>query len=166
MKKWLSINYGINRKVEGHHVRRKSIQHINGKLRIKGDWELPETHTRIREMIQQRHPKWSVTGWCLAKGLEGGVYAVPPQARVTADNASDIKQKALGQLKLADRVLVAIDQRGIHLRKTLCVTHHGESGEVHYDTLPLCSFSVSKAEAARDFFAAFLQMLPITNAKD
>ena len=35
------------------------------------------------------------------------------------------------------RYVIAIDGHGIYLRRTLCVTHHGESGEVQYDSKPV-----------------------------
>ena len=35
------------------------------------------------------------------------------------------------------RVLIAVDERGVYLRETLCVIHRGESGEVHYHSKPI-----------------------------
>jgi hypothetical protein len=37
------------------------------------------------------------------------------------------------------RFLIAVDEHGYHVRETLCVTHHEESGEVEYDAMPLAS---------------------------
>jgi hypothetical protein len=34
------------------------------------------------------------------------------------------------------RYLIAIDSGGAHIRETLCVTHHGDTGEVTYDAKP------------------------------
>lgn len=56
---FLRVNYGINRR------KAKSIEHANGKMRIKGSWSDDVTHDRIRRIISQRHPGWLVTGWCL-----------------------------------------------------------------------------------------------------
>lgn len=36
------------------------------------------------------------------------------------------------------RYLIAFDENGeVHLRRTLCVTHGGDSGEVRYDAKPV-----------------------------
>lgn len=35
------------------------------------------------------------------------------------------------------RYVIAIDPYGVYLRRTLCVTHHHESGEAQYDTKPV-----------------------------
>jgi len=37
------------------------------------------------------------------------------------------------------RFVVARDEKGYHVRQTLCVTHDGVSGESRYDTKPLAS---------------------------
>ena len=37
------------------------------------------------------------------------------------------------------RFIIAVDSVGVHFRKTLCTTHHGETGEVTYDAKPLFS---------------------------
>lgn len=34
------------------------------------------------------------------------------------------------------RYLIAIDADGVHVREVLCVTHHGETGEVTYQARP------------------------------
>ncbi len=38
------------------------------------------------------------------------------------------------------RLLLAMDSKSFHLRKTLCVTHHEETGEVTYDAKPISSY--------------------------
>jgi hypothetical protein len=35
------------------------------------------------------------------------------------------------------RFIIAIDENGVYLRKTLCVTHHGDTGEVTYNAIPI-----------------------------
>jgi len=49
-----------------------------------------------------------------------------------------IKKKDGGRVPRG-RFLIAFDNNGIHIRKTVCVTHHGENGEVSYDAKPLYS---------------------------
>ena len=41
-----------------------------------------------------------------------------------------------------NRYLVAMDQNGVYIRRTLAVIHRSEIGEVHYHTVPV---TVSKA---------------------
>jgi len=40
---------------------------------------------------------------------------------------------------LNNRFLLAFDSEGCHVRQTLCVTHHAESGEVQYESKPIIS---------------------------
>jgi hypothetical protein len=46
------------------------------------------------------------------------------------------------------RFLIAFDSEGMHIRKTLCVTYHGESGEVSYDCKP--AYSLKNKVARRE----------------
>lgn len=41
--------------------------------------------------------------------------------------------------RLPDRFLIAADVNGWHIRETLCVTYHGESGEKTYQAKPIAS---------------------------
>lgn len=35
------------------------------------------------------------------------------------------------------RYLIAVDEKGVYLRETLCVTHSENTGEVRYDAKPV-----------------------------
>jgi hypothetical protein len=35
------------------------------------------------------------------------------------------------------RFIIAVDEKGVYLRKTLCVVRRGEIGEVHYYSKPI-----------------------------
>lgn len=35
------------------------------------------------------------------------------------------------------RYLIAVDGTGVYLRRTICVIHHGENGEVEYHAKPV-----------------------------
>jgi len=60
---YLAINYGVNRGSG------RKIEHKNGKLRIRGDFDADETHDRIKNLIAIKNPGWSITGYCPAKPL-------------------------------------------------------------------------------------------------
>jgi hypothetical protein len=49
-------------------------------------------------------------------------------------------KKAARLLASDARIILAFDSQGMHLRKTLLVTHETEQGEVVYDTKPVVSF--------------------------
>jgi hypothetical protein len=57
---WLRVNYGISRR------KGKGIEHSQGKIRIKGNWELDDTHDKIKRIIFKRHPGWLITGYAIA----------------------------------------------------------------------------------------------------
>ncbi len=46
------------------------------------------------------------------------------------------------------RYLIAVDQNGVYLRETLCVTRRHESGEVEYYTKPVADGELSTELAA------------------
>ena len=46
------------------------------------------------------------------------------------------------------RYIVAVDQNGVYLRETLCVTRRHESGEIEYHTKPVAGDELSKELAA------------------
>ena len=42
------------------------------------------------------------------------------------------------------RYIIAVDQNGVYLRETLCVTRRRESGKVEYHTKPVADGELSK----------------------
>lgn len=60
---YIVVNYGVNR------GKGRKIEHKNGKLRIRGDFDTDETHDRIKNLIAIKNPGWSITGYCPAKPL-------------------------------------------------------------------------------------------------
>lgn len=68
----MRINYAISRKVRQPH-RKSRIEVRNGRLTIPGefDWEQPEVHAQIKDLIFAAHPGWSIAGYCLAPVSKG-----------------------------------------------------------------------------------------------
>ncbi len=52
-------------------------------------------------------------------------------------------QQAFDAIVSEDRILIAIDAGGVHVRRTECVHHNNVSGEASYSTTPIGSFPVS-----------------------
>lgn len=62
----MRINYGINRPTREPHKRRR-IEHQNHHLDIEGDWDDPDFHTRLRSLVRDKHPGWSLTGYAFVE---------------------------------------------------------------------------------------------------
>jgi len=52
------------------------------------------------------------------------------------------------------RIVIAIDSKGVHFRRTLSVAHDGSSGESRYDTFP-----VGSLKKPRKFRKALLKLI-------
>lgn len=59
----MKINYGIYKITKG---KKKTIHSMNGSIEGDFDWELDEDHRKIRKLIQEKHPGYSIHGYCIA----------------------------------------------------------------------------------------------------
>lgn len=109
-----------------------------------------EGSQRASKTTALRVPPPSTCDTCGTEIIDNCQRCGAPQCcpKCCAEAEAEHDLKPIAPVKKMTRFLLAVDENGVHIRKTLCVTHNANVGEAVYHTEPINQGALEKAIAA------------------